>query len=91
MTGVKDATRSVVIERVMSHPPGKIWCALTQGRLIEEWLMKNDFQPVGYKFNFRAEPMPGWKGVWMALRSSTSSRSSTPTSVSAEKRLGGGA
>ena len=57
-------TRSIVIERVMPHPPEKIWRALTQGHLIEEWLMKNDFQPVvGHKFNFRAEPMPGWNGV----------------------------
>ncbi len=24
----------------------KIWRALTQGPLMEEWLMKNDFQPV---------------------------------------------
>jgi uncharacterized protein YndB with AHSA1/START domain len=58
------ATRSIVIERVMPHPPEKIWRALTQGPLIEEWLMKNDFQPVvGHKFNFRADPMPGWNGV----------------------------
>ena len=57
-------TRSVVIEREMPHPPDKIWRALTQGPLIEEWLMKNDFQPVlGHRFNFRAEPMPGWNGI----------------------------
>jgi uncharacterized protein YndB with AHSA1/START domain len=31
---------------------------------MEEWLMKNDFQPVvGHKFNFRATPMPQWNGV----------------------------
>ena len=66
-------TRSIVIERVMPHPPEKIWRALTQGHLIEEWLMKNDFQPVvGHKFNFRAEPMPGWNGV--IAKSSSSSR-----------------
>ena len=60
----KPASRSVVIERVMPHPPEKIWRALTQGPLIEEWLMKNDFQPiVGHKFNFRAAPMPHWNGV----------------------------
>jgi len=29
--------------------------AIRQGHLIEEWLMKNDFQPVvGHRFNFRA-------------------------------------
>ena len=66
MTKLADATatRSIVVERVMAHPPEKIWRALTQGPLIEEWLMKNDFRPVvGHKFNFRAEPMPQWNGV----------------------------
>jgi uncharacterized protein YndB with AHSA1/START domain len=58
------ATRTLVIEREMPHPPEKVWRALTQGSLIEEWLMKNDFQPiVGHKFNFRSTPMPNWNGV----------------------------
>jgi len=58
------ATHSIVIERMMPHPPEKIWRALTQGPLIEEWLMKNDFKPVvGHKFNLRSYPMPGWNGV----------------------------
>lgn len=56
--------RSIVVERDMPHPPEKIWRALTQSHLIEEWLMKNDFQPVvGHKFNFRAKPVMGWNGV----------------------------
>ena len=66
MTKLADATatRSIVVERVMHHTPEKVWHALTQGPLIEEWLMKNDFRPVvGHKFNFRAEPMPQWNGV----------------------------
>jgi uncharacterized protein YndB with AHSA1/START domain len=50
------ATRSVVIEREMAHPPEKIWRALTEGQLIEQWLMKNDFQPiVGHRFKLSAE------------------------------------
>jgi uncharacterized protein YndB with AHSA1/START domain len=58
------ASRSLVIEREMPHPPEKIWRALTQGALIEEWLMKNDFQPVvGHQFSFRSTPVPGWDGV----------------------------
>jgi uncharacterized protein YndB with AHSA1/START domain len=58
------ASRSLVIEREMPHPPEKIWRALTQGPLIEEWLMKNDFQPaVGHRFSFRSTPVPGWDGV----------------------------
>jgi len=57
-------TRSVVIERELPHPPEKAWRALTQGPLIKEWLMDNDFQPVvGHKFNFRSTPVPNWNGV----------------------------
>jgi uncharacterized protein YndB with AHSA1/START domain len=53
-------TRTVVVEREMPHPPEKLWRALTQPHLIEEWLMKNDFRPhVGHKFNLRGE----WGGV----------------------------
>ena len=57
-------TRSVVIERELPHPPEKVWRALTQGPLIKEWLMENDFQPVvGHRFNFRSTPMPQWDGI----------------------------
>ena len=58
------ATDTLVVERVMPHRPEKIWRALTQGPLIEEWLMKNDFEAVvGHRFNFRSTPMPNWNGV----------------------------
>lgn len=61
---VATPTRSIVIERQMRHSQEKIWRALTEGPLIEQWLMKNDFQPiVGHKFNLRAKPMAGWNGV----------------------------
>ncbi|MFC5742340.1 SRPBCC family protein [Dyella tabacisoli] len=50
------ATRTLVVDREMSHPPEKIWRALTQPHLIEEWLMKSDFKPVvDHRFNFRAD------------------------------------
>jgi uncharacterized protein YndB with AHSA1/START domain len=58
------SSRSVVIERKLSHPAAKVWRALTQGALLEDWLMKNDFQPVvGHRFRFRAEPNPHWNGI----------------------------
>ncbi len=53
-------TRSVVVEREFLHSPEKLWRALTQPHLIEEWLMKNDFKPaLGHRFNLRGE----WGGV----------------------------
>ncbi|HTC15482.1 MAG TPA: SRPBCC domain-containing protein [Steroidobacteraceae bacterium] len=58
------ATRSVVIEKELPHPPEKVWRALTQGALIKEWLMDSDFKPVvGHRFSFRSTPMPNWNGV----------------------------
>ncbi len=58
------ATRTLVIERELPHPAEKIWRALTQGPLIKEWLMENDFQPVvGHTFNFRSAPVANWDGV----------------------------
>jgi uncharacterized protein YndB with AHSA1/START domain len=56
MSTVETETLSVVVERDIAFPPEKIWRALTQPHLIEEWLMKSDFAPaVGHRFNFRAD------------------------------------
>jgi uncharacterized protein YndB with AHSA1/START domain len=62
---VSAETRSIVVERLIPHPPAKIWRGLTTSALIAEWLMQNDFEPVlGHRFNFRATPIPGmWNGV----------------------------
>ena len=58
------ATRSLVVERQIPHPPEKVWRALTQSHLIEDWLMQNDFQPVvGHTFTLRATAMAHWNGV----------------------------
>ena len=52
--------RSVTVEREFPHRPEKLWRALTQPHLIEEWLMKSDFAPeVGHRFNLRGD----WGGV----------------------------
>ena len=61
MTSTNTVTeaRSVVVEREIPFPPEKIWRALTQPHLIEEWLMKNDFKPVvDHRFNLRRNPRP---------------------------------
>jgi len=64
MSNPAESTRTVVIERQFSHPPEKLWRALTEGPLIAQWLMKNNFEPVaGTKFQLRSEPVPNWNGV----------------------------
>jgi uncharacterized protein YndB with AHSA1/START domain len=56
MSKPETETSSVVVEREIPHPPEKIWRALTQPPLIEEWLMKNDFKPIaGQRFNLRGD------------------------------------
>ena len=57
-------TLSVIVEREIPFPPEKIWRALTQPHLIEEWLMKNDFEPVVDRhLSLRMDPQPNWNGV----------------------------
>ena len=56
MSTTATETLSVIVEREVPFPPEKIWRALTQPYLIEEWLMKNDFKPVvGHSFNLCAD------------------------------------
>jgi len=59
-----DETRDIVVEDIVPHRPEVVWRALTEGQLIEQWLMPNDFQPVlGRKFTFRTKPIGGWDGI----------------------------
>jgi uncharacterized protein YndB with AHSA1/START domain len=57
-------THSVVIEKDYAYPPEKVWKALSEGPLIQQWLMKNDFEPItGHAFQFRVDPVQGWNGI----------------------------
>ncbi len=61
---MSETTRTLVMERELRHSQEKVWRALTEGALIEQWLMKNDFAPeVGRGFQLRSTPMPGWDGI----------------------------
>lgn len=56
-------SKSIVLTRVYAYPPDRVWRALTDPSALSEWLMPTDFQPrVGHKFQFRASPVPGWRG-----------------------------
>jgi uncharacterized protein YndB with AHSA1/START domain len=101
MTDASTETLPVVVEREMPFPPEKIWRALTQPHLIEEWLMKNDFQPVvDHRFNLRAdwgavdcrvtavEPNQTLSYTWAAYGlESVVTRTLTPTSAGTHLRM----
>lgn len=64
MTQAAQAPATLVVERAFAHPPQKLWRALTEGELLAQWLLANDFQAqVGHRFTFRAEPNPHWDGL----------------------------
>jgi uncharacterized protein YndB with AHSA1/START domain len=52
-------TKSIHHQYTFPHPPEVVWEYLTNAELMEQWLMKSDFQPVmGHEFQFRINPMP---------------------------------
>ncbi|HEY1871712.1 MAG TPA: SRPBCC domain-containing protein [Chitinophagaceae bacterium] len=52
-------TKSIQHQFFFPHTPGVVWEYLTRSELIEQWLMKNDFEPiVGYDFKFNSRPVP---------------------------------
>jgi uncharacterized protein YndB with AHSA1/START domain len=48
------------------QPPSEVWEYLTRPELIEQWLMKSDFQPLTgckFRFTFTAKPNSKYEGV----------------------------
>lgn len=58
-------TQDIVVDEVFPHTPETVWKALTNGDLMERWLMKpTDFQPVkGTNFGLPTKPDGDWDGV----------------------------
>lgn len=53
-----DDVRSIQVDQFYPHPPEKLWRALTEPELMEQWLMPNDFRPeLGHDFTFKARPV----------------------------------
>jgi uncharacterized protein YndB with AHSA1/START domain len=54
----------IEIETYYPYAPELVWDALTDPAALRAWLMENDFQPkLGHKFQFKAQPQPGWRGI----------------------------
>ena len=65
MTNTATEALSVVVEHEIPFPPEKIWRALTQPHLIEEWLMKKNVY-IG----------PGQRGARFSMKACTPSSAS---------------
>jgi hypothetical protein len=71
---------SIVVDYPLNEPPAQIWRALTEPKLLAQWLMENDIQPiVGHKFNFRSKPMADWDASSTARFSKSIRRASSST------------
>ena len=58
-------TESLAFELDLRHSPAKVWRALTDPVLLEQWLLPVvglELEP-GAEFTFHAQPQPGWDGV----------------------------
>ncbi len=56
--------RDLIIECTYTASIDLVWRAITDSRLLAEWLMENDFSPiVGTRCQFRMKPQPGFSGV----------------------------
>jgi uncharacterized protein YndB with AHSA1/START domain len=52
-------TKTIKHQFFFAHPKETVWEYLTKSELLEQWLMKNDFQPiVGHEFRFITKPIP---------------------------------
>jgi uncharacterized protein YndB with AHSA1/START domain len=64
-TTARAQTEAISLEFDLPHPPEKIWRALTDPKLLAEWLLPVvdlHLEP-GAAFTFRTEPYPGWDGT----------------------------
>jgi uncharacterized protein YndB with AHSA1/START domain len=64
-TTVPAQTESVTFDFDLHHSPQKVWRALTDPKLLTEWLLPVvglELAP-GAAFTFRAQPQPEWDGI----------------------------
>lgn len=52
-------TTSIAYDAFFPHPIERVWRALTDAKIIQQWLMPTTFEPsLGHRFTFQAAPMP---------------------------------
>ncbi len=57
--------QSIAFEFDLRHSPSKVWRALTEPKLLEQWLLPviGHKLEVGAAFTLKAPPQPGWDGM----------------------------
>ena len=65
-----DNDKTISLDFELTHPPEKVWRALTDPTLLSRWLMANDMDArLGAQFTFRLDPKlinstpGGWDGI----------------------------
>lgn len=64
-TTARAQTESISFELDLKHSPEKVWRALTDPTLLNEWLLpvvEGQLAP-GASFTFKTQPYPGWDGT----------------------------
>ena len=58
-------TQAIVVEEVLPHAVDTVWRTLTDGTLMDRWLMPpTGFEPViGKRFTFHTRPAGAWDGT----------------------------
>jgi uncharacterized protein YndB with AHSA1/START domain len=60
----KAETQAIHQQYDFPYPPAKVWRALTDPKLLAQWLMSTDMRAqVGSNFTFRSEPTQWWDGI----------------------------
>lgn len=64
-TTPRGQTESLAFDFDLRHPPAKVWRALTDEKLVSQWLLPavNFKLAPGSAFQFTAPPQPGWDGL----------------------------
>ena len=58
-SGQMDERRTIVLVEDLKQSPAQVWRVLTDPRLMSQWLMQNDFEPIiGHEFTFTGVPQP---------------------------------
>jgi uncharacterized protein YndB with AHSA1/START domain len=61
---MKSNSNTLTLQFDLTHPPRRVWRALTEPELLARWLMKTELPlAAGLEFQFKREPTEFWDGI----------------------------